>query len=253
MNDTTILMPPPVIGMLAWEGGGQHSLTQLEMLPGNIVHPETFRYPIRIFRIKGANYQTVVECPNGEVLARMIEAAKEMEEAGVKAITTSCGFNAIFQKELANAVAVPVFASSLLQVPLVYQMLNKDQQVGIITADKKHLTRAHLECAGVASSIPVCIMGMENTGEFSKVRTDPSAHLDTRKFIEETVDIAKILVSENQNVGAIVLECTDLPPASAAIRTTLGLPVFDIVTLMNMVHESITGLGWENQGAHKFQ
>lgn len=240
-------MSSPVIGMLAWEGGDEHSLSQLEMIPGNIVHPETFSYPIKLARVKGANYRTVVEHPNKEVLAGMIAAAREMEVAGVKAITTSCGFNVIFQKELANAVTVPVFSSSLLQVPLVHRMLKQDQQIGIITAAKKYLTRAHLKQAGITNSIPVCIMGMENAGEFSKARTDPRAKVDPQKFIQEIVDIAKMLVRENPNLGAIVLECTDLPPASAAIREISGLPVFDIVTLMNMVHESVTGLAWENQ------
>lgn len=246
MNNTKTVSPPSVIGMLAWEGGGEHSLTQLEVIPGNIVHPETFRYPIKLFRIKGANYCTVVERPNDEVLARMIEAARELEADGVKAITTSCGFNAIFQKKLANAVAVPVFSSSLIQVPLIYQMLKQEQQIGIITADKKKLTRAHLEQVGITTSIPVSIMGMEDTGEFSKVRTDPAATVDSRKFIHEIVDIAKFLVKENHHLGAIVLECTDLPPASSTIRKIVGLPVFDIVTLTNMVYESITGTGWNS-------
>ena len=39
--------------------------------------------------------------------------------------------------------------------------------------------------------------------------------------------------------GAIVLECTDLPPFAAALRRALRLPVFDIVTLANWVYESI--------------
>ncbi len=246
MKNTTTLTPQPLMGMLGWEEG-KNSLAQLEVIPGNIVHPETFRFPIKYIRVKGANYRTVVEQSNEAVLAEMIKVAREMEAAGVRVITTSCGFNAIFQKELANAVAVPVFSSSLMQVPMVYNMLKQGQQIGIITADKKHLTRAHLEAAGIASSIPVCIMGVENTGEFSKVRTDPGAKVDTGKFIQEIVDVAKILASENPNLGAIVLECTDLPPASAAIRKILGLPVFDIVTLMNMVHESVVGPGWGHQ------
>jgi Asp/Glu/hydantoin racemase len=246
MKNTTTLTPQPLMGMLVWEEG-KNSLAQLEVIPGNIVHPETFRFPIKYIRVKGANYRTVVEQSNEAVLAEMIKVAREMEAAGVRVITTSCGFNAIFQKELANAVAVPVFSSSLMQVPMVYNMLKQGQQIGIITADKKHLTRAHLEAAGIASSIPVCIMGVESTGEFSKVRTDPGAKVDTGKFIQEIVDVAKILASENPNLGAIVLECTDLPPASAAIRKILGLPVFDIVTLMNMVHESVVGPGWGHQ------
>ncbi len=244
MKDTTILMPEPVIGMLAWEGGGKHSLTQLEAVPGNIVHPNTFSYPIKLRRIEGANYRTVVEKPCEEVLARMIVAAKEMEAAGIKAITTTCGFNAIFQKKLANSVAVPVFTSSLMQIPLVCGMLAQGQELGVITADKNHLTRAHLEQVGIASSVPLCIAGMENTGEFSRVRTNPLSELNVEKFIEEIFDVAKMLSSRHPNLGAIVLECTDLPPASATIRKRLGMPVFDIVTLMNMVHEAVSGPGW---------
>lgn len=245
MKNTTTLTPQPLMGMLTWEEG-KNSLAQLEAIPGNIVHPETFRYPIKFIRVQGANYRTVVEQSNEAVLTEMIKVAREMESAGVKAITTSCGFNAIFQKELANAVAVPVISSSLMQVPMVYNMLKQGQQIGIITADKKYLTRAHLEAAGIASSIPVCIAGMEDTEEFSKARTDPEARVDPGKFIQEIGDVAKKLATENQNLGAIVLECTDLPPAAAAIRKIVGLPVFDIVTLMNMVYESVVGPGWEN-------
>jgi len=88
----------------------------------------------------------------------MIEAAQAMEQEGVKAIMTSCAFNAIFQRELANAVDVPVFASSLIQVQLVHQMLKKGQKVGIITADRVHLTEEHLEKAGITKTIPICIL-----------------------------------------------------------------------------------------------
>ena len=127
MKNTTTLTPQPLMGMLGWEEG-KNSLIQLEAIPGNIVHPETFRFPIKFIRVKGANYRTVVEQSNEAVLAEMIKAAREMEAAGVKVITTSCGFNAIFQKELANAVAVPVFSSSLMQVPMVYNMLKNGTQ-----------------------------------------------------------------------------------------------------------------------------
>ena len=89
-----------------------------------------------------------------------IEAAKELEKEGVSAITTSCGFLAIFQEHLADAVDVPVFSSSLLQVPMVYRMLKKGQKVGIMTASKPHLTQLHLKGAG-ASHIPIAVYGID--------------------------------------------------------------------------------------------
>ncbi len=234
----------PIIGILGWEAGHEDTLSQLEQIPGNIAHPDTFSFPVLYKRVKGAYYQTVVVHPQTEVLVAMIEASKEMEGEGVKAIMTSCGFNAIFQRELANAVNVPVFASSLIQVPLIYQMLSKGQKVGIITADSPCLTQEHLRAVGITEETPVCILGIEDTEEFSRIRADPKAVLDVGKFEREVVEVANRLVKREENTGAIVLECTDLPPFAAAIRRAVGLPVFDIVTLAHMVYESLVGDRW---------
>ena len=235
----------PAIGMLCWDGTGI-SLSQLEALPGNSTNPATFGFPLMYRRVPGANFRTVVECPNPGVLGASISAAQEMEARGARAITTSCGFNAIFQEELANAVSVPVFASSLLQVPMVSRMLRKEQAVGVLTAQEACLTPSHLEKVGVNASIPVRIAGIGDTGEFAKVRDDPDSVLDGEEFIREIVDHAAGLVERHPEVGAFVLECTDLPPASAVIRERTGLPVFDIVTLVNMVYEAVAGSGWDD-------
>jgi Asp/Glu/hydantoin racemase len=234
----------PLIGILGWEAGHKDTLSQFEQMAGNIANPDTFEFPVTYKRVTGAYYQTVVVQPNVQVLEAMVQAARELEQEAIRAIATSCGFNAIFQRELASAVAVPVFTSSLIQVPLVHRMLRKDQSVGIITADKEYLTEQHLEGAGVTRAIPVAIRGVEATEEFSKVRDDPDAILNAARFQEEVVGVAEALVRENPDVGAIVLECTDLPPFAAAIRRALGLPVFDIVTLTNMIYESVAGDRW---------
>ncbi|MEK8015276.1 MAG: hypothetical protein VSS75_000305 [Candidatus Parabeggiatoa sp.] len=68
--------------------------------------------------------------------------------------------------------------------------------------------------------------------------------MDVDKFEKEVLSVAKRLVDENREVGAIVLECTDLPPFAATIRRETGLPVFDIVTLAHMVYETIAGDRW---------
>ena len=238
----------PVVGILGWEAGNEDTLPQLEQIPGDIAHPDTFSFPVLYKRVTGACYQTVVIHPNARVLAAMTAAARDVERAGVRAITTSCGFNIIFQRELANAVNVPVFASSLIQAPLVHRMLREGRRVGIITADSECLTEEHLEKAGITKTIPVSIEGMENTGEFSKIRANPTAPLDVAKFQGEVVGVAKRLIKENADVGAIVLECTDLPPFAAAIRRAVGLPVFDIATLAHMVYESLVGDRWGEAG-----
>lgn len=231
----------PVVGILGWEAKNNNALSQLGHIPGDIAHPSTFSFPVLYKRIEGAYYETVIVEPSAKVLMAMIDAAKEMER-NVKAIMTDCGYNAIFQQELANAVDVPVFASSLLQIPLVHLMLKKGQKIGIIAAYKEYLTEEHLRKVGIGENILLSIIGMENT-EFSKVRADPLAIMDVSQFEKEVISLAKCLVNENRNVGAIVLECTDLPPF-AAIRRETGLPVFDIVTLVNMVYDAIAGDRW---------
>jgi Asp/Glu/hydantoin racemase len=71
--------------------------------------------------------------------------------------------------------------------------------------------------------------------EFKKVRQDPAAVLDEARFRQEVVGTVRSLVERHPAIRAIVLECTDLPPCSEAIRRELGLPVFDFVTLLHWV------------------
>ncbi len=228
-----------IIGVLAWDTGSSDTLSQLESMPGNMLHPDTFDFDLRIARVEGADYKTIVESPSEAVLKNMIVTARMLEDEGVRAITTSCGFNAIFQKELAAAVKIPVFASSLIQIPMIYYSLMPEQAIGVITADKQHLTKTHFTNSGVSADIPIRIASISQVGEFAKLRDNPTAVLDSNLFINQVVAVAEELINKNPDIGAIVLECTDLPPCSPAIRSATGLPVFDIVTLLKMVNDSI--------------
>jgi Asp/Glu/hydantoin racemase len=235
----------PIIGMLCWEAGFPLGLAQLGELPGNATNPATFNFPVRYERVRGANIHTIVEKPSVDALGAMIKAAKGLEKEGIRAITTSCGFNALFQTELANSVNIPVFTSSLLQAPMVYRMLRKGQKIGIITARKLSLTDKHLAEMGIDRSIPICIEGLENTGEWDKIHDSPDKDLDLRKLEKQIIQVANQMIERKNDIGAIVLECTDLPPFANALQQTTNLPVFDIVTLVNMVYEAIARKRYE--------
>ena len=45
-------------------------------------------------------------------------------------------------------------------------------------------------------------------------------------------------MKREKKIGAIVLECTNMPPFAEYIQKEAGVPVFDIVSLTNMVYES---------------
>jgi Asp/Glu/hydantoin racemase len=63
--------------------------------------------------------------------------------------------------------------------------------------------------------------------------------LDVEKSRDEMVKVARKMVSDYPEVGAIVLECTNMTPYAAAIQAEIGLPIFDIYTLISMVYESV--------------
>ena len=66
----------PVIGILRWDGSGI-TLSQLEALPGNSTNPDTFSFPVMYRKVPGANFGTVVKCPDPDVLAASILAARD--------------------------------------------------------------------------------------------------------------------------------------------------------------------------------
>jgi Asp/Glu/hydantoin racemase len=212
--------------------------TKFPRIPGDIGNALTFDFPVKYKKVKGATSQRVVREADPSLIAPFIEAARELEEEGVSAITTSCGFLAIFHEYLADAVSIPVFTSSLLQVPIVFRMLKKGQKVGIMTASKPHLTELHFKGAGI-KDIPLVIYGMEEQEEFPAVFLDQKETLDIEKAESEMVQVATKMVSENPDVGAIVFECTNMPPFRKAVQQAVNLPVFDIVTLMNYVYDSV--------------
>ena len=209
-------------------------------VPGHIKNATTFDFPVTYKIIKDARIPELMGQPDRTLLEPFIEAARELiRDEGVRAITGSCGFLAVFQKEIADAVVVPVFISSLIQVPIVYHMLRSDQKVGVMVATKSGLTPEHLSAVG-ADHVPVCIAGMDGQKEFCEVIMEQNKQqLDITKLEGEITSVAESMVRENPEVGAIVLECTDMPPFAHLIQKAVNLPVFDLITLTNMVYNAV--------------
>lgn len=208
-------------------------------LPGHIKNASTFEFPVRYKIVKGATPERIVELADMSLLEPFIEAARELEKEGIEAITTSCGFLCLFQKEIAEAVNIPVFTSSLIQVPMLSKMLGKHRKIGIITASKSLLTSKHFTAAGIDPS-SVRVVGMDGKEEFNKVIIKrKTTVLNVDKLRDEVLAIVKELIEGPDDLGAIVLECTDLSPFIDDIRAITRLPIFDIVTLTKMVYNSL--------------
>lgn len=224
------------IAILRWESGHvPQGLMQLEQLPGNSTNLASYPFPVKLVEVKGANTDTVILHPSQKLLEDMIRLAKELEKEGVRAITTSCGFNAIFQEALANAVDIPVFTSSLLQVPFAQALVGRDRAVGVITASASSLSEKHLRACGITDEMHPIVMGLENAPEWSKIFDHPDDSFDMDLVTEEILNVARQGVKDHPEIGAIVLECTDLPPFARRIREELDIPVFDFNSMIGHV------------------
>jgi hypothetical protein len=213
--------------------------TRFPRIPGDIGNAATFDFPVRYHRVTGASPDRVVRGDGQALLPLFVEGARSLEREGVRAITTSCGFLARFQEELAASVRVPVFTSSLMLVPIVHRMLSPGRVVGIMTVDATALGARHLAGAGVPPEMGVVVAGLETEREFTRVLLGDLPALDVEIARAEHVAVARRLVAAHPEIGAIVLECSNMPPYRQAIQEATGLPVFDVTTLVRMVRDAV--------------
>jgi Asp/Glu/hydantoin racemase len=202
---------------------------------GDMGNAGTWPFPVLFRVVRGASPEKVVLQGAKGLLDDFVAAARELVDLGAEAITTNCGFLALFQAELAAAVQVPVATSSLLQVHWVQTMLPPGKRVGVVTVSRGSLTPAHLAAAGVPQDVPV--EGTEGGREFFRVLIKAEKEdLDVALAEQDILEAGRRLVARHPEVGAIVLECTNMPPYAAALREAVGLPVYDIYTLVRWFH-----------------
>lgn len=214
--------------------------TQFPRIPGDMGNASTFDFPVLYHKVRGASPDRVVRHGQQELLPAFIEGAQALEREGVRAVTTNCGFLAKFQSDVAASVSIPVFTSSLLLVPLVHRMLRPGSAVGIMTVDASSLRPEHFTGAGITKDIRTVVAGMETEKEFTRVLLDDQLQLDVDAARQEHLTVARRMLEAHPEIGAIVLECTNMPPYRAELQAATGLPVFDITTLVRMVHDAVS-------------
>lgn len=208
---------------------------------GHVRNPATFAYPVRYAVVAGATPRRVVIEADPELLAPFLDAARDLERQGCRGITTACGFLVLFQTELATAVSVPVHASSLLLVPLVARMIGPRRRVGILSARAASLGPRHFAAAGIDPE-RIRLAGMDESAEFREVILEGRRdRLDLARLDADLMAAAEAAMARHGDIGAWVLECTDLAPFSAGLTARTGLPVFDIVTLTDMAAAAVDG------------
>ncbi|MCL4747747.1 MAG: aspartate/glutamate racemase family protein [Burkholderiaceae bacterium] len=215
--------PPAAIGVLMLETGFPRPV-------GDLGNPNGFDFPLLYERAAGATVARVVSRRAEGLVGPFVAAGERLIGRGACAIVTSCGFLALHQRALADALPVPVATSSLLQVAWANALLARGRRCGVITFDADALGPEHLEAVGAPRDTP--IVGMPASGELRTTIDRDLATLENARVREEVIAAGRELLARDRSVGAVVLECTNLPPHAGSLRTALGLPVFDGRTLL---------------------
>lgn len=211
----------PVLGLLMLQ-------TRFPRPRGDVGHPSTFDFEVRRHVVVGATPERVVRGRDVAALSPFIGAAQTLVAGGCDAIATSCGFLALWQRELQAALPVPVWSSALLQLG-EQQALGR--RCGVVTIEAASLGAAHFEAVGADPATPV--EGITLGAPLHRTLMLDLPTLDEADAQRQVLAAAQRLRVRHPDIDTLVLECTNLPPYAPALRSVTGLPVLDVVTLLN--------------------
>jgi hypothetical protein len=215
--------------------------------PGDVRNASAFPFPIQYEIVEGVDIWALVhEEDKSPCLEPIQKAAKKLEGMGCRAIAAECGYFAYFQKEIAGFVDIPVFMSSLLQVPFAQQLIGPNKVVGILAARSEQLLSDHLENVGIQLGSNYVITGAEDDGGcpefenlwYAPVRPDvPEAYYD--KAEKDFIQVAVNFYNAHPNMGAMMLECTGMQPFARAIQREIDIPIFSWGTLLDYAYSVV--------------
>ncbi|KQC16244.1 MAG: aspartate/glutamate racemase family protein [Methanothrix sp.] len=215
-------------------------------IPGDVANATTYDFPVRFKKVEGLTTRRALR-KDPTAFEPLLAAAEELTGQGVRAITGDCGFLALHQRKLAAMMEVPVFLSSLLQIPFISSIQGPNRKVGVITADSRGLDEPLLAAVGVESTERLVVRGMEDQPGFSEAVIEEKGALDSGRIEKEAVSVARKMVEDEPEVGALLLECSCLPPYGRAIQKAVSLPVFDYITMINYVHSALVKERFEGE------
>lgn len=206
--------------------------TQFPRILGDVGNPDSYPFKARVKVVDGADATKIVKDgpPEEALLLAFQNAAHELQNAGAEAIVSTCGFLITAQSRIASQVGIPVMLSALSMLPSLRAITSR--RVGVLTASRPALGIAALEAAQVGAD-DVMIKGMEHDPIFANTflvsRDQQLLEFDRDAMELAVVSQAVALIEQAPDVGAILLECGNLPPYVDAIRLATRRPVYHLL------------------------
>lgn len=207
-------------------------------IPGDVGNASTYGFPVLYKTVPDVTLTRLIEEGDLSLTKAVINTAKELEKAGVRAISSDCGYMIHFQRQVAAEVNVPVIMSSLIQLPMLERTIGPSKKIGVICANRKKLTPDLLDAAGVRDKSLIVIRGMEEKPYFRAPILDEKPELVYEEIEKEITSVASEMVSSHPEIGPILLECSNMPPYAHAVQKATGRVIFDFTTLINLFFAS---------------
>jgi hypothetical protein len=233
----------------SWDGRNVFGLTiglvqmrvNLPMIPGNMGNATTFDFPMLYREMNAENvFDVMANPPSQNFTDGIVEAAQWLELQGVKAIMGNCGFFGSYQNVVKANINVPFFSSSLMMLPMMVQSMPSNKKVGVITANGPILEKVQaIENCGLSledKENRIVVMGCEEYPEFATGIMANTGRYNPVRVEREIVSVAERMLVANKDIGAILLECTELSPHAVAVQKAVRMPVWDYTTLTNWIY-----------------
>jgi hypothetical protein len=214
-------------------------------IPGDMGNALTWPFPVLYKVVPGASPRRVVCNKSEGLLDQFLAAAAELVQLGADGITTTCGFLSLYQRQIAAHVGVPVATSSLMQIPFIERVLPPGKRVGVLTISAASLGEEHLCAAGADPATPV--VGTDQGSEFTRVILNNEERLDVAAAERDILDAGEALVAHHGDIGAVLLECTNMVPYARALSEKLRLPMFSIYTFVTWFQSALAPREWHQR------
>lgn len=208
---------------------------------GDVGNAHSFPFPVRYEIVDGIGPRHMSAPRSQEVADAFVAVLTRLSRFGLKTAGSSCGLLAQYQQEVAERSPIPVALSSLLQLPLVLRTLPSTQKVLLVTIRREGIGTQHLAQSGVGPDEQhrVVIGDLPDAEHFRAAIATTIDEYDVDRAAQEVVAGVGRWLPAGHDIGAIVLECTNLAPFSTALRIAHGLPVWDVRTLLGALQQSV--------------
>lgn len=228
---TTHLHSGPRVGVVALECAYPYFV-------GNVQNARSFRFPVAYESASGV---TLARIMKGEAEAgdAVVAAARRLQARGASVVVGACGSFGHYQTRVADSLEIPAFMSILTQVPFLLRALPRSARLGIVFASARSYTELIRRECGIdddafARTVAISACDVPAFAPILEQRAGLDGEALERELVELLVDARR----RYPEIGAWLLQCSDLPPFRAAIQHATGRPVFDMTLLIEHLEQA---------------